>query len=786
MERPVQGRRRGRENAGTDLRPSKRTRRSPSNRAQQTPANNGLAGKRVARACDQCRATKNRCDGHNPRCKYCTNHGYECSYGTQSKKRGLPTGYVRILEALWALVFENVPQSKETTLNLLKESRVQFDEDGKVTLHSHRVRNSKALRNIWADSLVKVEIDRMVSSIESDGVSEAREISTSGDLISSMEHLAGTTDMTLLSWRPPDTHQKADNWPLVSTSTSQILIPRVSHDPQPSSDQAMDRPGTNEVPEPTDRSQAVSLTMTNTSGQLASLPHDAFDLLDVYSKYHNCWIPIVPKHVLVRIFYTYEDVQETAEQALIWAVMAIARVDELEVSNSPSTPSAVSYYERARHMVSGITASQSLAHAQTLLLLVLFDMNRSYWSSAYLLIGQAVRVLLLQIHETSMARSLNGPKSESVKVQKRVVLAAFGLDTLIAARLGVTTHLRSSDILETTDIYDDGLEEWDSWPGPISSDTAQGSHYRSHRRPIRALSTFRQWSKLLQILNDMIWTSRHSHTTREDGQTWLRSLEEWLSNLPDHCHFLSRGQHPEVEPSLLPPVSNLSLTYDLVATYQKNVYMAALGQPLHTASTQLPEPKVTYSRCFGPHVCHGLLAFYDSERLKQDTRSAATGLEANIYMHSNAITGQLQLPSDRNQVQQSRFDDQSYALHDGVVTHTSQHPSTELDRGDGNPQPSYNAGGRISDDYRDTMSVAASTPLSIATKATQGQRLPMSEGNSAPRNDRVDLSMGPNFEDHITVESFLDEMSAMNDQDYNEMSSQFMQNLGFYGNVFPS
>ncbi|EEU38491.1 uncharacterized protein NECHADRAFT_55236, partial [Fusarium vanettenii 77-13-4] len=53
--------------------------------------------KRVSRACDYCRARKHRCDGRRPACSRCSATHQPCSYGSDIKKRGLPTGYVRAL-----------------------------------------------------------------------------------------------------------------------------------------------------------------------------------------------------------------------------------------------------------------------------------------------------------------------------------------------------------------------------------------------------------------------------------------------------------------------------------------------------------------------------------------------------------------------------------------------------------------------------------------------------------------------------------------------------------------
>ncbi|PYI00865.1 hypothetical protein BO78DRAFT_274631, partial [Aspergillus sclerotiicarbonarius CBS 121057] len=52
---------------------------------------------RVARACDQCRHRKSRCDSEQPACTPCRSAGRSCSYRTGGQHRGLQAGYVRSL-----------------------------------------------------------------------------------------------------------------------------------------------------------------------------------------------------------------------------------------------------------------------------------------------------------------------------------------------------------------------------------------------------------------------------------------------------------------------------------------------------------------------------------------------------------------------------------------------------------------------------------------------------------------------------------------------------------------
>src|SRR5947208_1203767 len=79
----------------------------------------GFRRKRVSRACDRCRSKKDKCDGLRPSCSTCLASGQTCSYDPTAKKRGLPEGYVRGLEKLWALSLCNIDGLEDTMLSLM-------------------------------------------------------------------------------------------------------------------------------------------------------------------------------------------------------------------------------------------------------------------------------------------------------------------------------------------------------------------------------------------------------------------------------------------------------------------------------------------------------------------------------------------------------------------------------------------------------------------------------------------------------------------------------------------
>ena len=88
--------------------------------ATATEAADTSKRKRVSRACDRCRAKKDKCDGQRPSCLTCLANGLQCSYDPVTKKRGLPEGYVRGLEKLWALSIGKIDGLEDALVSLLQ------------------------------------------------------------------------------------------------------------------------------------------------------------------------------------------------------------------------------------------------------------------------------------------------------------------------------------------------------------------------------------------------------------------------------------------------------------------------------------------------------------------------------------------------------------------------------------------------------------------------------------------------------------------------------------------
>jgi hypothetical protein len=112
---------------------------------------------RINQACDQCRKRKSKCDGAQPTCSTCDNLGKVCTYGTPVKKRGLPTGYVRGIEALLGLFQQFLPNGEYTLRKILRENI------------AGRIVDSEYLDNasdIWRSSDLAKDFDQLLSSVD--------------------------------------------------------------------------------------------------------------------------------------------------------------------------------------------------------------------------------------------------------------------------------------------------------------------------------------------------------------------------------------------------------------------------------------------------------------------------------------------------------------------------------------------------------------------------------------------------------------------------------------------
>lgn len=227
----------------------------------------------------------------------------------------------------------------------------------------------------------------------------------------------------------------------------------------------------------------------------ANLPESAQNLLNHYFTYTHCWFPILSRPYTLKKFYEYKrsstPTQTTsADLALLWAVCAYSQ-QQMSRSIAGSLPgeAADATANKMRHMARSLipteTENPQSGHVQAILLIVLLDMGTGSWSSAWVLIGLAVRILLYNIE------SLDNPAKDWLATLQ----GCFILDTLIAARLERPPHLRSDHLKRTKLLDEDGHEEWEPWQ-------QGGREVTQSREPAFTISCFNRLTDLCMIVSE--------------------------------------------------------------------------------------------------------------------------------------------------------------------------------------------------------------------------------------------------------------------------------------------
>ena len=400
----------------------------------------GRSRKRVSRACDRCRVKKDKCDGLRPRCSPCIANNVECSYDPISKKRGLPEGYVRGLEKLWALSIVKITGLEDAIRQIASQER-------NFSLWSHEA-SGDVLHAKWKDSGVLRELESMLSRTDAEGSANRSKRKREDD---SESFLPQEDPVSTMYSMQPEFH--------VVSSQGQGVIP----------DQT-----------------AASISSTDDSTQ-TQLPATASAILEHYFAYTHCWLPIIEKHQVMRTCYEYAKGQRsasTANLAVLWAILAYTS-QQLEHESFGKQPQAL--LASARELLPDENGPFELGHAQAMLLMALLHIGHARWNQAWMLIGFASRVAL-------QLRSSNSsiPKRLGATLQ-----ACCMLDTLIAGHLMLRPHLRRSDVGELERLEEDGSEDWEPWRTP---DAGTGSNLA----PALTNSCFNRLVEVVLITNDLI------------------------------------------------------------------------------------------------------------------------------------------------------------------------------------------------------------------------------------------------------------------------------------------
>jgi hypothetical protein len=432
-------------------------------------ANGKRKRQRVSQACERCRAKKYRCDGAGPPCAACHAADTACIYGQAGQRRGLKTGYVKVLEILWGLVLKEVPNSEYVATQLLQTlSREDLDSNSPAALQS------------WRDS----GLHSAIASLLDGEPSEYRtRDSTRGPPLASTWSLDISQD-------PPE-RTSADT--LVDTLNSEHhVLPPISQTLLPRAE------------DPT---------------ALPALPPDWHLLLQAYLSYEGSWLPILPKSAIWRMAYAYEASAETSldrdlhangDVATLWAALMLG---ETHVNGAMSVKMAA-LYTRAHALLTPTSSSEpDDSYAPAFLLWSVFHMGCREFTWAKMKLVQAH--VLATSHPPSTGESL-------------LENACFLMDVLLALAtnsktLGIGSSSPAKEVCEgeTTD--------WEPFIDPLKQQqNASNATPSMQSRPSRTHSTYHQFLELCTLLHTFSQGSDLRGNLEPTFDSWSASLPNHL------------------------------------------------------------------------------------------------------------------------------------------------------------------------------------------------------------------------------------------------------------------
>ncbi|EPE02462.1 quinic acid utilization activator [Ophiostoma piceae UAMH 11346] len=515
---------------------------------------------RVSRACDQCRAMREKCDGTQPQCSSCVAQNRPCTYKTSPKKRGVQTGYIRTMELTLSLLLDEVPGCAEALDRLFSrqgEAQRLFNPEtgGQQDLERHN-----KLHRRWNKSRARREINRILSA---DGTSGSQAMSDRGSddgTDTEVGHRAGASALLSLN-RPP---------------TSAAWSPSEYTNPSPITAGNTD-----------DGSTAT------TSRSVLALPPNHRHLLDIYFSYTHCWFPILERRDLLKTAHHCERealdptsgsataLSESSAVAELWAVMALASYQNAASLGSPGAAGTGAQsgreslrkpqhiYKMARRIIPSDDGPFEIQHARALLILALINIGQRTYTAARMQVSMA-----RQVAEESSSRSNPQPAlpRSDHKIADAVLVGCCILDAMSAIVRTASAHagsgLATAPSAATPSVHathfcmasvpEDGLDEWQTW-APCLGFSAEND--LAERGPAYSLSTFNQLHNLMRVIQQQLaaalndsprsrFISPANFTTSDQYTLDTRALDQAIRyDLPSSSFIRANSQAAASVPS---------------------------------------------------------------------------------------------------------------------------------------------------------------------------------------------------------------------------------------------
>lgn len=533
---------------------------------------------RVSRACDSCRSKKDKCDGIQPVCSTCAALCRPCTYKSNPKKRGLPTGYIRTLELLWGLVFSRVQGSEDVVRALLRAANIPSH----LASMGKEAEGADVLLASFKNSVVLQDIEQMLTLLEQPEEGQDKGLRGHGDSPPGPDPNAISLDR--LEWRLSDVLGDAAENPLppflspVKTPTSFTTMTTQRAATKDCSVQTMqpEREMHHDLGGPSQ--YHIDVSAPRKEGDPLHLPANAWPLLDVYFTYTQCWLPILEKHDILRTAFRYSEaamrVSPTApgsgDHAALWAALTLASFQELSITatrqltNLPENQAnPFDLYEAAKSLIPFEDGVHEIGHVQALLILSLVKLGQQDWVAAWMLVGQAVRISqLLRLDDPSESNDGEAASRPHGRT-KHVFSGCFVLETLVAMQTQQLPSLRKEDLTKTGPINEDGLEEWHPWEDQTDLQPGKLARESFPHGPLHALSTFNRLVSLVSILNDLCCLRQPSTTPMAQLERLERQLQLWVTSLPK-AYRVDLKTQPTKPAS--PHVFGLEMMYEGIVT----------------------------------------------------------------------------------------------------------------------------------------------------------------------------------------------------------------------------
>ncbi|KAK4653106.1 hypothetical protein QC762_505100 [Podospora pseudocomata] len=479
---------------------------------------------RVSRACDQCRAAREKCDGVQPQCFPCISQTRSCTYNVSPKKRGVQTGYIRALELTLGWIMENIAGAEDALGNALAQegSQAQAVMTGKDATAATR------LHKKWGRSRVHKEIERLLSG--------------------------GVTPVLDLDGRSPSVDANANNTDS-SVDTGKNIAPEPPDLPTCNSAAG---PHLAITPEHTlpDTQNPRTMLQNYSSGPSSNtpiptrtqLPPEHWRLLDIYFSYTHCWLPILEKQALFQTSYRYTKEglllvstdPSSAAHAELWSVLALASFQSTTSSQSlageagNTNLSHHQIYNTARGLIPSECENFQINHARALLLLSLVNMARENRTDASLLLGFAIRILL-NLHSSEAPSAGNTTNIEAA------LMSCFMLETTLSIAYKQLPHLRAEDLARFPSIPESGLDQWEPW-SPCEGFGSKSVDFRSSRNPAFCVTTFNQLYAILLVVSQRVLAESRGGFSENQKSSFSAQLQHVIeSETPFRDFILSEA-----------------------------------------------------------------------------------------------------------------------------------------------------------------------------------------------------------------------------------------------------